>query len=253
MSKGEIIIGGTGSALGSMAELSEAFQKRNPGVSVKILPSLGSGGGIKAAIDCVIDIGIISRPLKEEELRQGVVDIEYAVTPFVFVTSKKTEGLNFTLRDIAGIYSGEIKTWPDGSPVRLILRPASDSDTLMLKGMSPEMDRAVGKALLQEGMIIAPTDQDSAGTAERVSGSLGTSTLSLIISEKRRLNMLSLNGVAPGVKSLSDGAYPFYKKLFLVTGPKAAPAAKKFIEFIKSGEGSAILSRTGYLPLTGKK
>lgn len=245
--KGELIIGGTGGALGSMKELAEAFQKINPDLKINILPSLGSGGGIKAAVECVIDIGISSRPLKEEELRQGADAIEYAITPFVFVTKRNIEGLNFTLREIAGIYAGEIKKWHDGFPIRLILRPESDSDTLMLRSMSPEIDKAVRKAFSQEGMIIEPTDQESAGAVELISGAIGTSTLSQIISEKRHLNLLPLNGVAPSVQTVADGTYPYYKKLFMVTGPKAAPAAKKFIEFIKSGEGRAILAKLGYI------
>jgi phosphate transport system substrate-binding protein len=248
-----LTIGGTGSSLGSIKALAETYQKINPDQKINVLPSLGSGGGIKAAIECVIDIGISSRPLKEEELRQGADAIEYAITPFVFVTKRKIEGLNFTLREIAGIYAGEIKKWPDGTPIRLILRPESDSDTLLLRSMSPEMDKAVRKALSQEGMVIEPTDQESAGAVELISGAIGTSTLSQIISEKWHLNLLPLNGVAPSVQTVAAGTYPYYKKLFLVTGPKASPAAKKFIEFIKSREGHAILNKEGYIFLSGNK
>jgi len=250
---GSLIIGGTGTALGGFKALAEAYQKINPNLRIDVLPSLGSSGGIKAAIECVIDIGISSRPLKEDELRKGADAVEYAITPFVFVTARKIEGINLTLHDIAGIYAGEIKKWPDGSHIRLILRPESDSDTLILRNMSAGMDKAVQKALSQEGMIIEPTDQESAGAVERISGSLGTTTLSLIISEKRQLHMLPLNGVTPSVQTLADGTYPYYKEYFLVTGPKAAPAAKKFIEFIKSGEGHAILNKLGYILTPGKK
>lgn len=248
-----LTIGGTGSSLGSIKALAEAYQKINPDLKINVLPSLGSGGGIKAAIECVIDIGISSRPLKEEELRKGAIAVEYAITPFVFVTARKTEGINLTLHEIAGMYAGEIKKWPDGSHIRLILRPESDSDILMLRSMSPELDKAVQKALLQEGMIIEPTDQESANAVERISGSLGTAALSLIISEKRQLHILPLNGVTPSIQTLADGSYPYYKKLFLVTGPKAAPAAKKFIEFIKSSEGYAILNKEGFISLSENK
>ena len=250
---GSLVIGGTGSALGSIKALAEAFQKINPDLKIDVLPSLGSGGGIKAAVDCVIDIAVSSRSLKEDELRKGADAVEYAITPFVFVTARKIEGLNLTLHEIAGIYAGETKKWPDGSPIRLILRPESDSDTLILRSMSPEMDKAVRKALSQEGMIMEPTDQESAGAVELISGAIGTSTLSLIISENRQLHMLPLNGVAPSLQTVADGTYPYYKKLFLVTGPKASPAAKKFIEFIKSREGHAILNKEGYISLSEKK
>jgi len=251
--KSQVVIGGTGSAIGSIKELAGAFEKINPDVIIKVLPSIGSGGGIKAAIECIIDIGISSRPLTGDELKQGAEAEEYAWTPFVFVTSHKIDGFDFDIRKIAAIYAGEIIKWPGGIPIRLVLRPESDSDILTLRGISPGMDKAVRKAMLQEGMIIAPTDQESARDVEQISGSLGTSTLSLVLSEKRRVNVLPLNGVAPGVKTLADGTYPYYKRQFLVTGPRAAPAAKKFIEFVKSVEGHAILAGTGHLPVSGKK
>src|SRR5258708_1091963 len=62
----EIRIGGTGNALGPMHVLGQAFAKANPGVTVTVLPSLGSGGGIKAAANGAVQIAVSSRTLKDE-------------------------------------------------------------------------------------------------------------------------------------------------------------------------------------------
>lgn len=247
--KGTIKIGGTGTALGSFKELGEAFKKIHPDVNIVILPSLGSGGGIKAVNEGALDIGLSSRPLKDTEKQQGTVAVEYARTPFVFVTAQKTGSHNFTLQDIAKIFSGEMKKWPDGTPIRLVLRPESDMDTVLQKSMSPEMDKAVTKALSHEGMIMAFTDQESADSVEKVQGAIGTSTLAQIISEKRPLNTITLNGVVPDMKNLANGSYKYYKTLYIVTGPKSGPVSRDFIEFINSGKGREILQKTGHLPL----
>ncbi len=70
-------IGGTGGALGTMQILGRAFEKQHAGVSVEILPSLGSGGGIKAVLAGAIDIGLSARRLKAKERDAGVeVDID---------------------------------------------------------------------------------------------------------------------------------------------------------------------------------
>ena len=45
-----IRIGGTGVALGGMALLGEAFERRNPDAVVVVLPSLGSSGGVNSDV-----------------------------------------------------------------------------------------------------------------------------------------------------------------------------------------------------------
>ena len=72
-----------------------------------------------------------------------------------------------------------------------MLRPSTEFDTMLLKSLSPDIDRAVTDALGRQGMIVAITDQDSAAAIEKIPDALGTTTLGQIISEKRRLKVLS--------------------------------------------------------------
>lgn len=247
-----IKIGGTGGAMGTMKELVAAFQKKNSSSRVVIVPNLGTKGGIKAVAEGAIDIGISARVLNSSELSQGLRQIEYARSPVVFVTSHKGARINLTLDMLIKIYRGEIKTWPDGTPMRIILRPEGDADTVMLKAISPAMKDAVVTAQSREGMLTAITDQDSAGYAEKIRGSFGTSTLTLIIAEKREVTMLPFNGVLPGVEAVLRGAYPFSRLFVMITGPKSSPAANSFVEFASSREGRAILAKTGNMVPKGK-
>ncbi|MBI5056535.1 MAG: substrate-binding domain-containing protein [Nitrospirae bacterium] len=249
---GTIRVGGTGNALGSFKELGDAFQKLHPGVNIVILPSLGSTGGIKAVNAGALDLGLSSRQLKDAERIYGAADEEVARTPFVFVFYGKAGVVNLTLKDIAKMYTGETKNWPDGTPIRIILRPETDADTDLMKSMSPEMKEALGKAMSREGMTIAPSDQDCADALEKVPGSFGALTIGQIIAEKRAFNIVTLNGVAPGMKTFTEGKYPYYKSLFIVKGPKSIPVTNNFIEFVNSKEGKAILNKTGFLALSGK-
>lgn len=242
---GKIIkIGGTGGAIGTIKELAAAFQKKHPEVSVVVVPHLGTRGGIKAVMEGAIDIGLAGRSLNPAEIAMGLNGTEYASSPFVFVTSNAA-GMNLTLDKIARIYTGEIRQWPDGTQIRLILRPEGDIDTIILKGISPEIEEAVKKARTREGLTVAMTDQDSADIVEKLSGSFGTTTLTQIISEKRHFTVLPLNGIIPGLKTIANGTYPFYKNFTMITGPKPSPVARSFIEFVKSKEGRSILMKTG--------
>jgi phosphate transport system substrate-binding protein len=127
-----------------------------------------------------------------------------------------------------------------------VLRPIGDSDTELIKNMSPAMREAVGVAEQRKGMSFSITDQDAADRIEKIQGALGPSTLALIISEQRRVKVLALNGVAPDAKSIADGSYSPYKQLLLVTGPKTPSSAREFVTFVRSAAGREILSRTGH-------
>lgn len=247
-----IRIGGTGGALGGIEKLAAAFSKAHPGVDFIFTPSLGSGGGIKAALQGSLDIGLSARPLNEAEIQKGAIATAYARTPFVFVTSHRTEPIDFDLRSFASIYAGDLKTWPDGSPIRVVMRPESESSTRDLMSMSPEMAEAIRRALLQDGMITAVTDQDNLDMIENARGAIGAATLAQIISEQRAVQVLSVGGVVPSLETLADGTYPYYKTFLLVTGARPSAAARLFIEFVQSPEGSAILAQNGHLAGTPK-
>lgn len=243
-------IGGVGASLGTTKLLAAAFEKMHPGIRIRVLPSLGSGGSIKAAARGAIDIGIAGRPMKAEEQKLGLHVIEYARTPLVFVTRKEINKTDLTTQELLQILTGKLLTWPNGQRIRMILRPASDSDSIALKAASPEIGAALDSALAGKGMQIALTSQDCAETVARVPGALAYSTLALVSAEKRPLKILSYNGVTPGLKTISDGSYPFSELFYMVTKVPPAGEIKQFIDFVLSPAGKKILQQTGNLTST---
>lgn len=77
-----------------------------------MVPSLGSGGGIKAVLAGAIDLAVIGRPLKEAERGRGAIATDYARTPLVFATAAATKVSAITLRELPNIYSGDKVTGP---------------------------------------------------------------------------------------------------------------------------------------------
>jgi phosphate transport system substrate-binding protein len=242
-----IIIGGTGSALGGMKEIAKAFQKEHPNITVSFVPSLGSSGGIKAALEGSLDLALSARPPSDSEREQGASAIEYARTPFIFVTRDASHAAPLTLLKVAAIYRGETPQWPDGTPLRLVMRPEGDMDLLLMRSMSPEMDIAVQKAMMRQGMLLAITDQENADALVKVKGAFGATTLAQILAEKRPLIRLPLDGVAPGVDTLAGGRYRYSKVFYAVSTPRSSSATRQFIEYLDSQRARAILTRTGHL------
>lgn len=241
-------VGGSGNCLGTAIIMGKAFMKLHPGIRVKVLPSLGSSGGIKALAAGAIDVAVIARAPKKGELGKKLVAAKYGTSPFVLVVSKKSSVTGLTTREIVELYSQKKTKWPDGTPVRLILRPKNDATTDSLKHMAPGMSKIIDKAFSRQGMIMAITDQDCLNAAERIPGALGATALCAVISEKRDLRVLSIDGVKPSVKTLADGTYKHFKSMYIVIPRKPSASASKFAGFVLSSRGSKILAQTGYLP-----
>jgi phosphate transport system substrate-binding protein len=241
-----IKIGGTGGALGTIGVLAEAFKKSHPEAKVIVVPGLGSGGARKALLGGAIDIAVTSKAGKDTEKLDGAVAALLGRTPFVFTTSKKNPADALTTQELVDIWNGKATAWPDGSRLRLILRPENDSDTDALKRISPALDKAVKSALSREGMKIAITDAESADAVEAIRGALGTSTLALLISEKRPLKALSLNGVTPSPKTIANGSYPLFKSIYVVTAAKPSELTAEFMRFLRSPSGREIVAQLGH-------
>lgn len=239
-----IRISGTGGAMETMRILGEEFRKNNPGMRVELMPGMGSSGGIKAVLAGRLEIGLSGRTLNDEERLRGAVETRYAKTPYVFAVNRSLKITGMTLDGVAAIYAGK-RDWEGGKRIRLVLRSPEDTDVPILKGMSPAMSAAVDIAVRRKGMIIATTDDDAANTIENVPGAFGGTTLSLFLSEKRAFRVLSLDGVVPSVRTMTDRSYPFSKTFFMVTRKDPSAAVRRFIDFVRSPAGSAILLKYG--------
>jgi len=242
----ELKMGGTGSAHGTMRLLANEFLLKYPQVTIKMVPNLGSGGGIKAVLSGAIDLALSSRPLTAGELQQGAAAIEYGRTPLVFVVGTKTPVDTISREELTEIYAGTKVKWPDGSLIRVVLRPPNDIDADMVKNLSPQMRRAVALAEARPGVRVAQTDQITADDLERIPGAVGASSLSVIASEKRALKVLPLDGRQPLLNNAVNPAYPHVKRMLFVIGLKRSAAAEEFMSFVDSPAGRKILIANGH-------
>jgi phosphate transport system substrate-binding protein len=244
---GTLTIGGTGSALGAMRLLESKFTKVRPDIHITILPSLGTGGGIKALADGKIDLSLSTRPLTQAEEDKGLRASEYARTPMVFATRYDNPAGSVSLEQMVSLYSGEHQSWPDGTPVRLILRPESESDTQLIRAISPEMDTAVKSALQRKELHVAVNDQDNATALETIPGSLGLASLAQIMTEERRIKPLVFDDLEGTVEALSAGKYPYARTHYIVSESGPSPEARAFLNFILSPEGQDVLRASGHV------
>jgi phosphate transport system substrate-binding protein len=247
----EVRIGGTGSALSGIRLVADAYRQQHPDTLFTIVSGLGSSGAISALASEKVDLAFAARPPTPDEQSEGLSAAAFARTPLVIATGPDRPLDDLSYAQLAAIYQGTMSTWPDSRTLRLILRPRSDSDNIVLRSMSPGMASAVDTALARKGMTVAATDQENADLLEKTPGAIGTTTLALVLAERRRLKVLSLDGVSPSIQALSQGRYPHSKTFYLITGANPSPEARRFVAFLRSSAAQAILAQHGHLVLDG--
>lgn len=238
-------LGGSGSTTALAKLLAEAYNKKYPQDTVTVSLALGTPGGIKALNAKALDIALASRPLNDAERKSGLTSIEFARTPLVMAVANANPLNDIDYAHLAKLYASPDAIWPDGTRVRLVLRPRDDADTKIVTGFSPEVAKAMETAQARPGALVAATDEDAINAIQRLPGALGPTTLAQIIADKRPLKALALAGKQPTVEAMRDGKYPYFKVHLLVTGAEVTPEARRFIEFVQSAEGARLLAANG--------
>jgi phosphate transport system substrate-binding protein len=245
---GRLAIGGTGTAHRTMRLLAEEFRAAHPAVKLELPRSLGSTGGIRALLAGALDIAATSREPNDDERARGVVALTYGRTPFVFVTSHPAPPTDLTAAGAVEILALRRRTWPDGLPIRIVLRPKSDSDSDYVARNFPGAGPALDAAHALQTIQVGTTDQDNLDIAERIPGSFAGTSLCTVLSEQRDLRILNLDGIAPSLATMNSGAYPRSKALHLFSLSSASATALAFLDFIRSPDGARILARNGVAP-----
>jgi len=235
-------IGGSDSALGSIKILGAAFEKSHPGITVVVVPSLGTGGGIRAVTKGAIDIGLSARPLTNEEAKPGLEAVEYARTPLVIAVGEGNPMSGVRRSEFTRVVRGDADIRSGDQLLRPVLRPESDAETILARKVFPEIGEARSPG---SHATLALTSQDAADLIERVSGAVGLSTLGLIRSENRKMKALSLDGIAPSMENIGNGSYPLVMHLYLVIRSNPPEPVRKFIAFARSEPGKRLLEESG--------
>jgi phosphate transport system substrate-binding protein len=226
-------VGGTGSSLGVLQQLGADFAKRD--VTIDVIPGLGSSGAIHALQDGKLDLAVSARPLKADETAAGLRQVAVLRTAFVLATSR-ADSVALKRADLPGIFTAEKAIWPDGTPIRIILRPRSETDSALLGKISAGMNEA-----------IEATDQDNTALAQRVPGSLAGTTMAQLATERPDLRIVRLEGLDPTLANVESGAYPFVKHLHFIVRSDGAPL-RPFLDYMQSPQGLQSLRQAEIVP-----
>jgi phosphate transport system substrate-binding protein len=244
-----LIVGGSGNNLAGMELLARIYQENHPDLVIDVPASLGSTGGIRAAAEGAVSLGLISRPLRESEKDLGLTVVPYARTALVIGVNAKVPDSEITSGELLDICSGRKTSWQDGSEIIVLLRDPGDSTTDLMKAAIPGFAEVYDESRRERRWITLYTDQDMNKMIVNTPYSIGFSDTGSIATEHLPIKTLAFNGIFPSPENILRGKYPLVKTLsFVFVKSRLSPAAKDFIAFTRSREGRRILRNHGYVP-----
>lgn len=245
----QLTAAGSGVNLGITRLLAEAFAKDHPGIVIDVPGSIGTRGAIKAVADKAIAIGLISRPLKEEEKAMGLVAKPYARGAVIIGAHSAVPDKNITSQELIEIFKGTKTHWENGKEIIVQAREKSDSGFLVLEKNIPGFREVYAESQDAKRWSLYFTDQDANQALVMTPYALGVTDLGMITTEHLRINVLKLDGIEPSPENLVNGTYPLSRELSFIYREDNLPTeAHAFFDFVFSEAGRRILQANGYIP-----
>lgn len=107
---GKLVIAGSSSVTPLMEKIAESYKSVNPNATIEILQS-DSTTGVNSVVEGIADIGMVSREVKESELKRGL-KVQVLATDGLAVIVNKANGLdNISKESVKKIFMGELTDW----------------------------------------------------------------------------------------------------------------------------------------------
>ena len=244
--RGALELAGSGSNVPLTRALARAFCAGNGGCEVVVHESVGTGGGLRALRDGVVDLAMTSRPLGPRDLRGGLRAVPYARTAVVLAANPSVTDRSLRAEDHCAALRGARGRWSDGSPLVFVSRERGDSSHRALADALPCFAAAEDDAQRARRFRVAYSDEDLRDALAETRGAVGVTDLGGLRLDGRPLAPLALDGVTASAESVARGVYRVTKDLCLVLAPDARPEARAFAEFVRGAQGRAVVLGAGY-------
>lgn len=225
-------LAGSGSNIALTRAVAQHLHVEDPSAPAAwVHTSIGSSGGVRAARDGAVDLGLVSRPLSEAESAGGLLAVPYARVPVVLAAHPSVPAAKLDAADIRALFAGERRTWSDGTRVVVLRREPGDSS-------SRAAERAIAGLIASgTGPTTLYTDLAMQEALVATAGAIGFFDLATIKLRDLPLKVIPLDGLA------------LTKDLAFVVRDDAGPRVWRFLERVAGPAGRGVIERAGCQPL----
>jgi len=223
------------------------MQNNNVNITVR---GGGSGNGIAALIDGVVDIADASRFIKDKEVNAAVANNIYpvphrvAMDGIAVVINPANSVKSLSIEQIKDIYTGKYTNWKElgGNNMEIVVisRDSSSGTFEVFEELVLGGEKVSPTALLQA------SNGAVAGVVAETKGAIAYVGLGYL---SVGLKAVTVNGILPSNATVANGQYPIARPLFMFTNSWPVGLTANFIDFILSNEGQKIVEEMGFVPL----
>ncbi|MGH7197139.1 MAG: phosphate ABC transporter substrate-binding protein [Candidatus Omnitrophota bacterium] len=239
----------------------EEFMQKNPDDFIAVTGG-GSGTGIAALINGTCEVAMSSREIKEKEIslaeKKGVhpKQISVALDGLAVVVHKDNPVSNLTLDQLADIFSGRVTNWKEvgGNDAKIVIlsREVNSGTHVYFKEHVLRKGDAQSKEEFSPEALLLPSSQAIADEIQHNPGAIGYYGMGYISKHHKAVAVAKdarSEYVYPTVDDVVSGKYPISRPLFIYVNGELGGSVKKFIDFILSEEGQALVVKLDFVPL----
>lgn len=229
--------------------LAREFMKENPYISVYVEGG-GTRNGIQSLIKGEADIGAASRSIRAEETKALAENYNAVGISFLIAKDALSVYLNsgnpvqdLTIEQLKNIYTGRIKNWQEAggpnAPIKLFARSPNSGTYQYFKEHILEGEE------YSSASSIMPTTENIIEEVLRNKHAIGYGG----IGYGSQIRHCKINGVYPSEENVRNDKYPIIRYLYYYTVNTPNSSVKKFIDWVLSAEGQAVIKSEGYIAL----
>lgn len=227
----------------------EEFMKKNPSTKISVRGG-GSGSGIKALMDGVVEMAQSSRSIRPKEIarakEKGIRIVEHVIAgdALAVIVHPSNPVANLTIEQLKDIYTGKITNWQEvggnNQKMMVISRDVASGTFRAFNKMILGKEKQRADALLQASSAAV------VGAVTHTPGAIGYVGMGFL---RPAVKAVKVNGIKATVETLIAGIYPLGRPLFIYTAGDPTGLSKRFMDFILSPAGQKIVENTGFVPV----
>ena len=223
--------------------LGEGFEAENEGVTVDVQAG-GSSAGYAQCSDGSVDIGNLSRALKDTEKSADILENVVAYDGIAVVVNPANNVTALTSEQIAMIYKGEITNWNEvGGADGEIVAIGREAGSGTRDGFESVLD--------VEDMCVYDSELTETGsvktTVAATEGAIGYISLGYV---DDTVIALTVDGVYPTTETVQDNSYAVQRPFtMIIKADNESEEALAFLEYVLSDEGQSIVEQLHFVPV----